>query len=628
MATAMEEHVKETLKCKVCYETLTDPRALPCMHTYCCKCLDKLEKIDQGQKQSLSCPECRQIHTIPEGGVAKFKVNFTTSSLVDLIQSMDIIGDNPNCTVCKEDGIDNDALTKCVQCNEQLCKDCDRSHTRYNKGHTVLDLTGDKTQDRTSVLNVVKQRVVYCEMHKTNPLEIYCKVDQCAVCATCYVIDHSGHECVDVHKAAVNNMELIDELLEKGDKLVQNFEESIQNTHKKKDIMEQEADDVTHELNNDMNTAIQAIRDKYTKHIDLVAEKKATCAKQAVAHLGHLHMQKATTESTMSQLRALKQHGHDTQLANMANDISSKSKEWSELKDYELDNYIKFKIHRGEVFDDRIVFGKVDIDILRYISETLRLCEKPTVLKKVKSNVGNVWDLDVTDNNETVANGSGKSASVYDKDLTLKTTFGKGFYNATCKSNDIYLTSETDTVHVYSKDGTHSRDIRIPSLGKCRGLVVNSRGELVICDTCTKNVYHVESATSKILTKSNLGTLNRPLYVAVNSKDVVLVSDIDGHCVVGMTRDGNELFRYGTLGNGQNQLYHPWGLCTDRANNIIVADSRNHRVHLLSPDGKFIKYLLQASDGLERPYAVAVDKEGQLLVGDNKGYIWHIKYAV
>ncbi|CAH1796065.1 unnamed protein product [Owenia fusiformis] len=423
-------------------------------------------------------------------------------------------------------------------------------------------------------------------------------------------------------------MKLIDELLEKGDKLVQNFEESIQNTHTKKDIMEQEADDVTHELNNDMNTAIQAIRDKYTKHIDLVAEKKATCAKQAVAHLGHLHMQKATTESTMSQLRALKQHGHDTQLANMAHDISSKSKEWSQPKDCEFDNNITFKIQRGEVFDDKIVFGKVDINILTNISETLRLCEKPTVLKKVKANVGDVSDLAVTDKNETVANGNGKSASVYDKEFTLKTTFGKGFYNATCKSDDIYLTRSTDTVHVYNQDGTHRRDMKISSLRQCRGLAVNSRGELVICDTSTKTVYHVDSATGKILTKYKPGTLNFSLCAAVNSEDVVIVSDYSAHCVLGLTRDGNELFRYGTKGSGQNQLTNPWGLCTDRADNIIVADCGNHRVNLLTPDGKFIKYLLQASDGLQFPRAVAVDKEGQLLVGDNKGYIWCVKYAV
>ncbi|CAH1801311.1 unnamed protein product [Owenia fusiformis] len=549
MATAMEEHIKETLKCKVCYETLTDPRALPCMHTYCCKCLDKLEKINQGQEQSLCCPECRQVHTIPEGGVAEFKVNFTTSSLVDLLQSMNVIGDNPKCTVCKEDEIDNDALTKCVQCDEQFCKDCDRYHKRFHKGHTVFDLTGDQTQDKASVLNVVKQSVIYCEKHTTNPLEIYCKVDQCAICATCYAIDHSDHKCMDVHKAALDNMKLIDELLVKGDKLVQNYEKSIQNTHTKKDIMEQEADDVTNELNNDMNTAIQAIRDKYTKNIDSVAEKRATCAKQAIAHLGHLEMQKATTESIMSQLLTLKQHGHDTQLANMTQDISSKSKEWSQPKDFDFDNGITFKIHRGEVFDDKIVFGKVDINILRNISKTVRLCERPTLLRKVKSNLQDVSDLAVTDNNETVANGYGTPASVYDKEFTLKTTFGKGFYRATCKSNNIYLTRGTDTVNVYSQDGTHSRDIKIPSLGTCSGIAVNSRGELVICDAGTKTVYHVDSATSRIMTKSEPGTLNRPLYVAVNSKDVMLVSDNGAHCVVGLTRDSKELFRYGTEGS-------------------------------------------------------------------------------
>ncbi|CAH1796607.1 unnamed protein product [Owenia fusiformis] len=623
MATAMEEHVKETLKCKVCYETLTDPRTLPCMHTYCCKCLDKLEKKKRGWELTLYCPECRQVHTIvPTGGVAKFKVNFTTSSIVDLLQSMDVIGEKPQCTPCKEsDHIEIDAKSKCIQCNKLFCKDCDRYHTKFHVGHTVLDVTADKTQDKQNILKAVQQRVVYCDTHKTNPLETYCQVDQCALCATCYVINHSGHKCVDIYKAAKDNIKLIDELLTKGSKLIASYEQSIQNIHTKKNKIEQEADDVTNELNNDMNTAIQAIWKKYTMEINLVAEKRAICDKQAEAHLAHLQMQKAITESAMSQLFALKQHGNDTQLANIAQDIISKSKEWSNPKDSDFDNNITFKIQRGEVLDDKIVFGKVDINILRAMN---RKIPKPTIVRKVRQNA-QIWDIAVTSKNEAISTCSGGLAKVYNKDLTLKGTFGVGFYNVTTKGNEIYLTSGTDTVSIYNQECMHSRKIKTPTLKSYTEIAVNSRGELVTYDRSTKAVCHVESATGRILTKSQ--SFSEPVYLAVNSHDVVIVSYMLENCVVGLTRDGKELFRYGPCENGQNQLNCPKGLCTDTANNIIVADFFNNRVHLLSPDGKFIRFLLTGSDGLYLPTCLVTDNDGHLLVGDSNSYIWVVKYT-
>ncbi|CAH1788415.1 unnamed protein product [Owenia fusiformis] len=435
---------------------------------------------------------------------------------------------------------------------------------------------------------------------------------------------------MDVNKAAEDNVKLIDDLLKKGDKLVESFEQTIQNTHTKKDKMEQEADNVTHELNNDMNIAIQAIRDKYAKNIDIVAEKRASCAKQAIAHLGHLEMQKTTTESAMIGLQTLKQHGHATQLANMAQDITSKSEEWCHTKASEFDTNITFNIQRGEVYNDKIVFAKVDIQNLRDTTSIKRPKTikhvKPTVVKKKKLNkIDRVWDLAVTNSNKVVAKDWNNPAYLYDKDLTLKTTFGKRCAHIATDDEEIYLTSQTDTVSIYHQDGTHSRDLKLPTLKQCRGITVNSRGELVICDWSTRVVYHVESTTGRIMAQS--AVFKNPLCVAVNSKDVVIVSDNSSHSVVGITRDGTELFMYWTHGNGQNQLKWPNGLCTDTADNIIVADCSNHRVHLLGPDGKFIKYLLTESDGLLNPGAVAVDNEGQLLVGDHCGNIWVVKYT-
>ena len=41
------------LKCSICLEFFSDPRVLPCLHTYCLKCLQGLVS---DRKSDLSCP--------------------------------------------------------------------------------------------------------------------------------------------------------------------------------------------------------------------------------------------------------------------------------------------------------------------------------------------------------------------------------------------------------------------------------------------------------------------------------------------------------------------------------------------------------------------------------------------
>ncbi|MGH0139830.1 UNVERIFIED_CONTAM: hypothetical protein FKN15_009951 [Acipenser sinensis] len=60
MATAdpqlSELKEEEFLKSKICFELYKSPRILPCLHSYCEQCLEKL--LDKG-KGTIYCPECR-----------------------------------------------------------------------------------------------------------------------------------------------------------------------------------------------------------------------------------------------------------------------------------------------------------------------------------------------------------------------------------------------------------------------------------------------------------------------------------------------------------------------------------------------------------------------------------------
>ena len=75
------KHVKmanDNLSCPVCYQLFKNPKYLPCHHSYCEQCLEKMQV-----KSKIICPECRKEATVPPGEVKDLDNNFFINHLVD-----------------------------------------------------------------------------------------------------------------------------------------------------------------------------------------------------------------------------------------------------------------------------------------------------------------------------------------------------------------------------------------------------------------------------------------------------------------------------------------------------------------------------------------------------------------
>jgi len=69
-----------------------------------------------------------------------------------------------------------------------------------------------------------------------------------------------------------------------------------------------------------------------------------------------------------------------------------------------------------------------------------------------------------------------------------------------------------------------------------------------------------------------------------------------------------EVERFGGPGTGEGQFSDPAGVGVDQAGNILVADSRNHRICLLDMNGNWLEKV-PLSPAVRRPSAVLLDKE-------------------
>ncbi|XP_045212076.2 uncharacterized protein LOC123563382 [Mercenaria mercenaria] len=85
----------EHVTCPICLDLLYNPRALPCMHTFCAECLNSYITSDfkTGDDQGFECPVCKNFTKPPGKGIHprlwayNFPVNFALNGLVDEIKT-------------------------------------------------------------------------------------------------------------------------------------------------------------------------------------------------------------------------------------------------------------------------------------------------------------------------------------------------------------------------------------------------------------------------------------------------------------------------------------------------------------------------------------------------------------
>ena len=131
--------LEKELTCPVCLDHFTNPKTLPCLHSFCQHCLEGLPLDKKNETYYLSCPTCRHRTELPEEGVGSFPVAFHLNNLKEMYSLTKKKADlsNPQEATCSDHGKPSEFF--CETCNTVICSHCLARNHKHHEYDLITD---------------------------------------------------------------------------------------------------------------------------------------------------------------------------------------------------------------------------------------------------------------------------------------------------------------------------------------------------------------------------------------------------------------------------------------------------------------------------------------------------------
>ncbi|CAF4596236.1 unnamed protein product [Rotaria socialis] len=168
-----DELFKDVLTCVICSDYYSDPRLLPCSHTFCFKCIKQATESNNG---AFPCP-FRDGTTIQKTDITTLPNNRAVRDIVEkVLESKAII----QCNECEKQA----AKVWCRDChNNGFCQEC------YQVLHQKRTLKDHQPSDSKP------PKIYHCSDHPGRELEYWCPANDKIYCSNCLADKKDTHKC-------------------------------------------------------------------------------------------------------------------------------------------------------------------------------------------------------------------------------------------------------------------------------------------------------------------------------------------------------------------------------------------------------------------------------------------------
>ena len=595
-------NLREEVSCPVCTNIYTDPKHLPCLHTFCLQCLKQWHRTSHGG-DTIRCPKCQALSRVPESGDLKdLPTSFYLNGLIDVLAIKECKTSQVRCGNCDKKSFES---SYCFQCCVFWCEECVIGHNiiRSNKDHRVLALKDFQDKDYEDVM----KRPAFCpkEEHNKEELKYFCKNCEAPVCQMCVTVDHGGHSIKLIKEEAERQKIEMKSLIENQRRNLQAKMNAVSQLDEDCAKLIQQGEDVKRDVQSFVDNLIATIQAKKQFFFSAVEKETNKSLERVTKRKTEIERQMTVINSSLEKADKLLTRNTNAEIVQLKNSLDTIFEGVDQTEPTDRD---------PEGLPARLVF----------VGNQKML---DTVSTK---EIGTLQIPQQTKTSQSVAEGKGLEEGIINREarfvLTTRNAEGRQCYN------------ERDhvTVEIWDEQGREcATEVRInDNKNGLYQISYSPRDEGRYKVTVKVNGEHVRGSPFTVQVKpfqfrpvlsfgkksSSVGMFNNPWGVAVNARDEIAVTDYDNHRVQIFNSDGNYLRSFGREGTMLGEFKYPKGIAFHNNGNIFVADSNNHRIQIFSGVGEYVGSFGGKGRLLEiklfNPCGLSVDSDGNILVAD------------
>ncbi|KAM6140422.1 LOW QUALITY PROTEIN: tripartite motif-containing protein 3 [Pterocles gutturalis] len=670
---------QQFLVCSICLERYRSPKVLPCLHTFCERCLQNYP----AQSLTLSCPVCRQSSILPERGVAALQNNFFITNLMDLLQRgpdahgpLPAHGDPPGAVpgqpLCCPNHEGKVMEFYCEPCETAMCRECTAGEHREHVTVPLRDVLEQHKAALQQQLDAVRGRLPQLAAAIALVSEISRQLGQrreevvAEIGATFEELEAAlwqrrGQLVRDLEATAGAKQKVLQaqlEALRQGQQSILSccaFAEQALRHGSAPEVLlvRKQMSERLSEL------AARAFPEHPHENAQLDFCAEAEGARRSILNLGALLTTSAAAHTSVATGEGLRQAvvGQPASLS-----VTTKDKDGelvrcggaclrfavtapdggaaeAEVQDNRNGTYELLYTPRaeGEFLLSVLLYGQ-PLRGSPFRARAVRACDLPPspddAKRRVKSPGGgssHVRQKAVRRPSSMYGSGKKKENPIEDELIFRVGSRGreKGEFTnlqgiSTSSSGRIVVAdSNNQCVQVFSNEGQFRLrfGVRGRSPGQLQrptGVTVDTNGDIIIADYDNRWVS-IFSPEGKFKTKIGAGRLLGPKGVAVDRNGHIIVVDNKACCVFIFQASGKLVARFGSRGTAEKQFAGPHFVAVNNKNEIVVTDFHNHSVKVYSADGEFLFKFGSHGEGngqFNAPTGVAVDANGNIIVAD------------
>ena len=585
--------LEDQLTCPICLEHLTNPKTLPCLHSFCQHCLLAVPlELVESAKYLITCPSCRSSCEVPETGVAGLTTAFLVNNLIEvygLLKKVSVPGGDVSCDNCEK----SNAIRYCKECSLLYCQECLHYHNKLksNTDHKVLSLV----EVANTAYQLPKGDVsMKCSNHD-KPLDIYCETCDELVCHHCTVRIHKDHDYDVVSDAYSKHRQVLEDNIQPLKKQIVRVSEGLAGLIERREEITRQGEKVKKEIDATIQEIIEQVQKrgrKLREEVEVAVEAK----------VGVVNEQVKQAETTLGQATECLEYIEQCLKVGTPEQVLSSKTQMRDRSQRVVSLVEKEKCEPLE---------KPDVTLMR-----------SKKIGSISSNIGNVqYSLSL----KTVRVSKNKLPLVGRESTCTISLFSPVGSTFSLPSSFIscYLSppNNVQPVECSVKESSQSGEYQIAFTPNTRGphqMHVRVGGKDIPGSPVS---ISVSIPPEKRGTPVNIITgLNKPCGVDVNEDGLVIVSEQSRHCVTILNKKGEKIRSFGSEGTGKGKFSWLSGVAVTDRGTILVVDSSNHRIQQFTMEGQCISCVGKIGNGpLEfwYPNGIAVNKiTGQVFIAD------------